>query len=393
MQTLFFRSALALFLTFNVFAVHAKYNYQIIENNPSLQSLINPISDSADKNTWIGADVATSIQLDEKKYVWIFGDTLLGSVSSQSRTMNNMLHNTVGITTCEKYTVQCQPIQKYYRTHHDKVDSIFTLNNANQYFWPTTGSQLTTKLFIAGPIIRSHSKSNKWIDSAGTVFILVDNPLEAPSNWKYHIYTILNTADKLNWSTAAVKQGAWLYIFGSLKIGEHNEKTNAVLSRISLQDAEAAHWDKMEYWLGKIKGWQTRLSSPTALGILSGLTGCSEMSLGHNDRFGWYTVLLPAPFLSYDAHFYTANELTGPWTDQGIIYTVPGPWNPAETPDGHNGFLTYAAKVHPELAKTENDIVFTYNINQIDTNHLFSDLKEPRYWGLYIPQFVEIKLE
>src|SRR5690606_15620375 len=48
---------------------------------PALQRLIDP-APAVIGPSWLGADVATSVRLTDDHYLWLFGDTLLGSVET-----------------------------------------------------------------------------------------------------------------------------------------------------------------------------------------------------------------------------------------------------------------------------------------------------------------------
>lgn len=378
-----------LLLPITVSHANPQYSYQSQNDTDQLQAIINPPNNASNTNTWLGADVGSSIKLTANKYIWIFGDTLLGSVSQKSRTLDTMIHNTVGTTTCNTNTASCRRIQKYDENNENNVTGIFTFPNTNQYYWPMAGSILINKLFITGNAVSTSNDTGEWIPIVGTNFILVDNPMSTPSSWQYTVYTVPHTNANLNWTSAAVKQESWLYIFGAQKASDQAITTDTVLSRITLENAEASDWTEMEYWSNKNK-WEKNISSSNDLGIIPGLPGTSEMSIAYNDTFGWYTVQIPA--FTFDVHFYTAKNLIGPWVDQGKIYTIPQPWNPTAGSDSTTSFFVYAAKVHPELATSENEIVLTYNINQMDTQSFINNLTEPAYWGLYVPQFATVKV-
>ena len=385
-QRTLFLTGFSLLLPITALHANEQYRYQTQNDTHSLQAIINPPSNASNTNTWIGADVGSSIKLTENKYIWIFGDTLLGSVSDKSRIYNTMFHNSVGTTHCNAASASCQKIQKY---QGDAVSGVFTLDSPNQYFWPTAGSQLNSKLFLNGYNINSETADSPT-SSGGTSFVLVDNPMQPPSHWHYQIYSVPNTDINLNWAAAAVKQGDWLYIFGTKKTENKTAAYNTVLARITLHNAENAKWSEMEYWLGQSQ-WSKTFSSSDALASISGLPGTTETSIGYNDYFKWYTVQIPSAF-GYQAHFYTASNLTGPWVDQGVIYTIPKRWNSTGVTDTSKFFITYAAKVHPEFASSNQEVVFTYNINTLDLKSIVTLIAQSYYWPLYVPQFVTIQV-
>ena len=106
-----------------------------------------------------------------------------------------------------------------------------------------------------------------------------------------------------------------------------------------------------------------------------------KMSIDYNDYFGWYTVQVSA--FKKDVHLYTSKKIVGPWIDQGVVYTIPKFSTPV---------FAYAVKIHPELSKKKNRIVFTYNINQFCFQDLINNIKKQEYFQLYIPYFVEVNI-
>jgi hypothetical protein len=212
--------------------------------------------------------------------------------------------------------------------------------------------------------------------------------MTTPPNWQYHTYNILATDKNFNLATATAIQNQWLYIFGAST--DSKKKHITVLSRISVKDAEKGHWSHIQYWLGDTH-WGNSISSSHILAAINGLPGTSEMSVEHNNYLGWYTIQVP--FLSAEVHLYTATRLTGPWTDKGVIYTIPHPCDVKQKVNTNNVFFAYAAKIHPELATHQNDIIFTYNINQFNVQDFLQNIKNKKYSCLYLPQFVAVSVK
>ena len=50
---------------------------------------------------WVGADAAYSIPMSDGRDVWIFGDTLYGDERQVTGDVPQMVHNTIGISTCK----------------------------------------------------------------------------------------------------------------------------------------------------------------------------------------------------------------------------------------------------------------------------------------------------
>lgn len=77
---------------------------------------------------------------------------------------------------------------------------------------------------------------------------------------------------------------------------------------------------------------------------------------------------------------------------------MPSPWSTEKTDKEKHVFSAYAAKSHPELAKEENEIVLTYNINLNPfvpglSDRLQDYIEKEKYEGLYVPRFVTLEFQ
>jgi hypothetical protein len=351
-------------------------SYVYARHEKSLQSLINPPK-GVDKKTWLGADAATSIHISGNRYIWLFGDTIIGKSNFPKRypltpADGGFVHNSVGVTQCAKGT--CSPMKKYFKPG---FKAVFSPETPNQYYWVLSGSMIYKKLFLVA--CRLDSKSTAIL---GTTFLVVDNPESLPSQWHVETaYNVPNTNDQLNWFTSVVKNNNYLYIFGEQGTG-YNAKT--VLSRISLEAVANQQWNRRQFFSNGV--WAST-AKPT---VIKGLPGTSEMSvIYYHDK--WFTIQIP-PF-GYKVIPYKADNLSGPWKADSALYTIPAPWS-TEKRDGKLVFSTYAPKLHPEMSR-HDEVVMTYNTNtnnfvigsKLANKIFYADLPQVKYQGLYIPQF------
>lgn len=371
-----------------------------------LQQLINPPS-NGEPNQWLGADAATSIKIDDERYIWLFGDTILGTSNFPSRdplpaTAGGFIHNSVGVS--EYHHGHWSPIVKYFKPGYK---AIFSPAANNQYYWVLAGHMIHHKLFLVACRLQSPqrmtapfylsprtlftSKSKPPVMTIlGTTFLLVANPQDPPDQWQVEkSWDVSDTNAALNWYSAVVRQGSYLYIFGEQGSGLFAQ---TILSRMKLADVADCNWQQREYFTGS--GQWSATASPVAL---AGLPGTSEMSIIRRHH-RWYTLQISwnplkryPHFIKYTVTPYTAAELDGPWKKQTDIYTVPAPWNTAMQ-QGVNTYAAYAPKLHPELAE-HGELVFTYNTNvnalglkRHATKIFYNKLRSNQ--GLYIPQFV-----
>jgi hypothetical protein len=355
---------LAMVLNFSCFAAREP---QIITARSLvfLQQLINPPTSSV-KNIWLGGDVATSIELTSQKYLWLFGDSVIGTNDHGVRKVKYFIHNSVGIMRYDNHIKRWLPIHKYYRVAHGKPTALFKPRSKQEFYWVTNGLMLSKKLLL----VANRLGAKKLFDIKGTDIILVDNPQALPNKWRYQTYHFPNA--NANWAMAVVKYQQKLYFFGQRGTGP---KAKTLLAMISLAAANKAQWQKMHFY-----------SKP-----IQGLPGTSETSIVYQKNKGW--ICLQIPVFTYQIHLYTAAKLIGSWRDAGVVYQVPAKWRDALNSQGQHIFIAYAAKLHPQLSKKDNVLVLTYNINLNPfvkglNHYFFRYLQMPQYYDLYVPQFV-----
>ncbi len=346
----------------------------------SLQNLIKPFPGNNGK-VWLGGDSATSIKVSEDRYVWLFGDTILGKVNRGKRDYSVFIHNTVGIAR-KNETGQFGRIVKHHQNSESGIEPIFESSQDNVFYWPLVGKQLGSDLLIGASKVTTAKTSGFKI--LGTTLFLVSNPEARPERWQYS-KEFLEKENDVVWGSAFVKHNGWLYVFGRRGSGLG---AKSVLARISLKEARNENWGQRKVYSSGNWVKEGKASN------LSGLSGTSETTIQYSDFFGWYCLQIPP--LGYEAHLYTAKQLTGPWQDHGTVYEVPEPWSTETTEKGKHVFISYAAKSHPELSREPGEIVFTYNVNLSPyvkglSGKLNKYIGQKKYEGLYVPRFVRLE--
>jgi hypothetical protein len=95
--------------------------------------------------------------------------------------------------------------------------------------------------------------------------------------------------------------------------------------------------------------------------------GSSELSIRyHPDVKQWFAVMVDPGWFSDKIILKTAPDLTGPWTDGSVIYTIPE-MHPGPAHD--KNLFCYAGKEHPEF-ESDSNLVFTYVCNTMSPPEL-----------------------
>jgi hypothetical protein len=379
-----------------------------------LQALLDPYP-AQQGPSWLGGDVATSIRLADDRWVWIFGDTLLGHVSDRcpggrgycDRSVidgdSGMIANSAG-TMIRGADGTMWPVVKYWRTDASGAPAPLFAAPGDGFLWPLAGVRVGSVLLVAA---NRHTFAS-GLSPVGNVLVRVWNPDAPPDAWLYDVHELdgfraATDADPgLSWTTALVPHGEHLHVFGSRDAGP-NART--VLARLDASSVASASWTPaLEYLLDAADGgptWDWRLAA-ARLHVIDGLPGTTEATIDAAPGIGWYTFQVPP--LHYEIRLYTADDLLGPWQDRGVVYRLPDAWratrghcpDPERVWAGANGgpvpprcaprYAAYAAKAHPELAPS--GFAVTYNVNTwgggfeaavhaLETRH-----------GFYVPQVV-----
>jgi hypothetical protein len=342
--------------------------------------------------SWLGGDVASSAQVGPARWIWIFGDTLLGSVSDDcpdgasycardvdGRDTHAMIANSVGVMTLDAGGA-FRPLDKYWRTIDGAPAPIFEAAAADELLWPLALAYADDVVLIAAS---RHTRA-AGLTSVGSLLIRVTNPEAAPDQWRYERHPLPHVVagdgtEALLWSTALVVDGEFVHLFGQRGLGLHAE---TVLCRFAADAVGDPGWRPVPEYLLRAAApggdlvW-SRDFDAARLHVIPGLPGTSETAMAFDADAGWVAYQIPP--LGTDIHRYTAPGLTGPWSDRGVVYAIPG-----IDSAGHHA---YAAKSHPELA-TDGGEVVSYNLNAssgtvADTVRLIE-----RTPGIYVPQLV-----
>ncbi|MDG2305886.1 MAG: hypothetical protein P8R42_14820 [Candidatus Binatia bacterium] len=370
-----------------------------------LQFLIDPYPEGIGPS-WLGADVGTSIQVDDDRYIWIFGDSLMGSVQERcpddeaycNRVVDHggeevgMIRNSVG-TSERAAGGSFRRIVKHWPTVDGEPQDMFPSGVDGQFLWPLAGVRAGDPVLITA----NRHTPQSGLAPVGNALVRIANPEDEPTDWRITRHELPNfrafdgPAPSLVWTMAIVQVGHHVYIFGELG---SSFDARTVLSRVDAAEVTAANWKPApEYLQRNARGrlhWSPRFDV-NLLHTVRGLPGTSETTVNHDRELGWYSYQL-AP-LGYEIHRYTAPDLEGPWRDSGIVYRLPSPWSTAKQKECAEGsftcaeYIAYAVKAHPELAP-EGGRVLTYNVNLASGSFRGAELAAQAVPGFYIPQMI-----
>ncbi|HEY9843015.1 MAG: DUF4185 domain-containing protein [Candidatus Sericytochromatia bacterium] len=329
---------------------------------PDIESHFQPFATG-----WTGADGLYSIALGPQRHLWLFGDTLIGSRQGAGRTIASMPRNSLAVQTNGQW--------RFFWRSGPKGE-VFAAPDPQHWFWPGPGTLYQGKLYLLLPEFAPDAAGGVFgFRHTGLYLVTVSNPDADPADWRIDYRA-------LNWGTQSGKEGPTAYSVAALVVSDQlyvygyadrASRRQARLLRIAL--ADLASGQSESYWDGR--GWSPQAQD--AVPLFDGFH--SEASIhwfaALNKGHGGYGLIYSAPNLYSQILMRTAPAPTGPWSEAQQLYQIP---------ETRPGVFCYAAKHHPHLARTQNELVLGYACNASDPGRLESDGE------LYLPRFVRLPL-
>ena len=358
--------------------------------DPDLQVLVDP-HPNENLPAWAGADVASSIEIGPERWVWLFGDTLLGRITAPcpggerycGRAITetdeaDLLRNSLGLAE-RGWFGQIRPVETWWRREAaaSTARAALASPDSSSFLWPLSGAAVNGALLIAA---NRHTPAS-GLEPVGNVLVRIANPGDPPAAWVASVRAIPGFvagvpggAPQVSWTTAVVPAGEWVHLVGARGVGPTAE---TVLARVRAERASAgADALDPQFLMCGADGrplWSADFD-PARLCPLPGLPGTSEATFEGHAGLGWVSFRIP-PF-TFEIRLYTASNLLGPWHDRGVVYRLPAPWSttalvgcgPAASAAERATdclrpvFVAYAVKSHPELAPA-GGFALSYNGN------------------------------
>jgi len=309
---------------------------------------------------WIGADVFTSVPAGTDGFLWLLGDTLTGTVSNNQRHITGMPRNSIAMM--YPWRNQLPHLEFHIRKDPNNVNSgFFTPKDTKSWFWPISGVYLQNdnKLYLFAYYVYNNGTGSFGFAFHGTALITISNPMSSPDTWQYTYTQIPGTSNDLLWGTASVIEGQYLYLLGFNTAG-------SILSRISITNLQSSAWTQLEKWSHQTPNAPNPSWNLQPQGSLVTLfEKIPETTIQLHSTLLKYFVLNIEIFTS-QIKISWSDQLTGPWSNWEVIYTIPAPWN-----DTADGVFTYAPKSHPELTTRVNEIILTFASNALKKSNIY----------------------
>ncbi len=317
-----------------------------------------------DRDGWYGGDGAYSIRLDERRVLWLFGDTFVADEAGRRDRvgMKVVLGTTMAISTC---TAGAGFQIRYFlkKRNGEFVSSL----DGEDWLWPQDPFIADRTLYV--PLVSVKANPNVQgpfkFEIAGHKIARIKN-IEAahPDEWIVDYLDLTPAIPKgvVAFATTAFVYGDHVYTYPCFSFTDGLSSVfGNILARIPvsrLDDPASA----IEY-LNREGKWVTALNPATVKIVLN--AGVSELSVRyHADRRKWVAVYLSTENNGDRLLYQTADRPEGPWTEpKALIEPIPEVDPESPLYDGNN--FCYAGKEHIEFAR-EGRLVATYVCNSFE---------------------------
>jgi hypothetical protein len=291
---------------------------------------------------WIASDGAASIPLSDGRDLWAMDDSYINNYDTMAGTTGCLFQvRNAGL-------VQPNGDWQWTKTstltgNGPGIPSLFKNNPSDNYLlWPTGGYQRGDTVYVYCMNIMN-SSGGLGFTSGGNDFLA---KMAFPSLTVVG-FDPLQSFNGITFGVGfdTVEKGNYIYTWG---IQSAFISSNVVVARFP-RNNPAAHWS---FWNGS--AWDTAIShiAPIATGASNGVYVAKVRNK--------YVLVSTEFAVSCDAgtHLFsaTADSLTGPFTAQKTLYTIP------DDNLGHSPFW-YAPNIHPEYINSRNELLITYDIN------------------------------
>ncbi|MBM7517087.1 DUF4185 domain-containing protein [Nocardioides nitrophenolicus] len=312
-----------------------------------------------------GGDVGASVELQDGRQLFVFGDTLRAAdFDGQRFVRNSMLVFSPG---CGQAVIP----RDHGAIVPDRSDGVG--------YWPMSVARIELPGYdIVGVGVQRVRATGGGVfdfENLGPAIARFDVPRGGVPELRSVEDIGPDDADPTRpmWGAAAVVDSGWVYIYGTSRPAEPG--LNGFALRVARsRPAEVGRPATWTYWDGE--RWTRRA---TAAAELIGHQGGVSQTLSVF-RVGqtWYALSKKDEFLGTDLTIWTAPRPTGPFTVQPAAAAIPS--------DAVTGTLRYMPLAHPDLLPRPGTMVVSYSVNNTDVEVIRDD---PRR---YRPRFLRVTL-
>ncbi len=325
------------------------------------------------KDGWIGADGAHSVDLGEKHRLWLFSDTWVGQVRGGKRFGATVINNSVGVQEGSGATSRVRFAVR--RDANRKPGPIFIPADGRGWFWLQAGARVDQNLYVFLSQVSKTSATGVFgFRQIGQSLGIVSNPDDDPALWRCEQRklpcTIFSPERELTFGAAVLDDNGFLYIYGTDEVIRPTlHDRYLIVARV--RQSRIGDFTAWRFYDGH--GWSANFrDSKRMLRRMA-----SEGSVSYLPDVKQYVLVYTEGGLSESILARTAPEPTGPWSASTVLYQCPEAGRDKK-------IFCYGAKAHSTLAHGK-ELIVSYIANSFDFWQVAADAT------IYLPRFIRVK--
>jgi len=332
------------------------------------------------KDGWLGGDGDVSVPINAATTLFIFSDTYVGNKNQQSRKVPGMkmVSNSVAIQTC---LPNGETDVKYFwnNMYSENPEPIFKTYTKRYIYWVPGAFLVNDNLYIVlekvGPKLGASPDNVFNFSLLGFTLAKISNPYAAPNEWEIEYIPLPDFVNPEMAIGPHVKLNNYIYFF----VSRYDKAQVLVRKQLDFIDSP----EKPFEYYALDKTWKTGLDTTDMDTIVNGFRSTTVNY--HPDLKQW-VMISDIAFMDNKIKMRTAPELTGPWSDEIIIYEIPEvtPGNPSY----HKSNFCYLPREGIQYYDSEkHEMLITYDINNSDFSEIVSNAQ------IYTPKVITVSLK
>ena len=348
-------------------ACHHSLPQFTVERLPSYEALFQRTEG------WTGGDGVFSVRLDSDRILWLFGDTFIGDIKNGRHVNAVLVNNSIAIQTGRKPSPA--DIKFFYgESAQGKPEAFVKPQDGIGWYWPYHGVRTEEGLFLfLIQVKRAEGPPGFDFKLVATWLVKVPNPDDPPDRWRFMQEKIPWSHEKRLFGSSILVKGEECFIYGTV------EETIKGLSgkKMILAKVPLIQMNDFGRWRFYFRGeWLNDADGAESIAE----NVANEFSVSFQPSINRYLMVYTQDSFSEYIVFRLAPTPHGPWSSPFRVYRCPeAKWD--------SKVFCYAAKGHPELLQSPEDLIVTYTTNSTDFSLIETDTR------FYRPRVLKIRFQ
>ncbi len=334
------------------------------------------------KEGWLGGDGDVSVPISKTQTLFIFSDTYVGNKNQQNRSDPGleMVSNTVALETC--LPGGKTDVHYYWNNMYtDKPQPLFKSFTGRYRYWANSAFMYEKYLYvILQKIAHEHGADPHDIfgfSSPGVTLAKIRNPSAPPTQWNIELFPLQSFAyPDINPHCEAI-QDNFIYFF----VSQYGNDDYQFLVRKKLDSIENPEASFEYYALDKT--WKTGIRANDMDTLIHGFRANTVNY--HADIKKWVMVC-DIKFFDNKIKIRTSASLTGPWSEEDIVYEVPE-ITPGTNSYSKNNFCYLSRECIQNYDPKTHTMLLTYDTNNTSSAEIETNPK------IYTPKVITVSLK